>query len=287
MRSETVVVTGVGGPAGRAVRDYFVERGHRVLGTDARALDGVAPFRRVPEAADPAFPDALLRVIAEERASLLVPTVSEELPLVSANREEIRRNGCRLFISPEKAARIVHDKWLTAEALEASGARVPNSFCGSSKEELLARLSLPILSRPRIGRGGRGVELHRTGEEIPDTLSEDRIYQEFLPGEEYDVNVFADPPGVSAVLIVLRKTALKSGLFGNASAVERTEDRAVSRLVESAVRSLSLEGPLDVDVRKAVSGDPAVLEINGRLGAHARCAEEVLDLMTVLWRERR
>jgi carbamoyl-phosphate synthase large subunit len=137
-----------------------------------------------------------------------------------------------------------------------------------------------------VGRGARGVELYRTEREIPAALPRGRIYQEFLSGDEFDVNVFADAPGVPAVVVVLRKSALKFGDFGNAAAVERVEDREVGALAEAAVRSLSLEGPLDVDVRRGASGKPAILEINGRLGANVRSAEEVLDRMTASWRER-
>jgi carbamoylphosphate synthase large subunit len=258
-----------------------------VVGTDVRPVEEISAFRKVPLAADPAFLDALIRVVADTGARLLIPTVSEELPIVAEARGFFRRRGCGLFISSAEASRTIHDKWLTAQALEASGVAVPRSFCGTSKAALLTRLSLPVLSRPRIGRGGRGVEIHRSEAGIPEPISRDRIFQEFLSGEEFDVNVFADVPGVAAVVVVLRKTALKSGLFGNAAAVERTQDREIARLVESAVQSLSLEGPLDVDVRKGASGSPAVLEINGRLGSNVRTAEEVLDRMTTLWREGR
>ena len=286
MRSDVVVVTGVGGPAGRAAFDYFCGLGYRVVSTDSRELDGYSPFHKVPAASDAGFLDALLRIVADEGAGLLVPTVSEELPLVAEHREALRERGCGLFISSCEAARIVNDKWLTAEALRASAVPVPRSYCDVTRAELLESLPPPILSKPRVGRGARGIELYRTEREIPAALPRGRIYQEFLPGEEFDVNVFADAPGVPAVVVVLRKSALKFGDFGNAAAVERVEDREVGALAEAAVRSLSLEGPLDVDVRRGASGDPAILEINGRLGANVRSAEEVLDRMTASWMER-
>ena len=48
---ETVLVTGVGGPAGRASASYFANKGYRVVGTDLREVESPATdFRLVPAA---------------------------------------------------------------------------------------------------------------------------------------------------------------------------------------------------------------------------------------------
>jgi hypothetical protein len=91
-----------------------------VVGTDVRPVEGISAFRKVPLAADPAFLDALIGVVAAAGARLLIPTVSEELPIVAEARGFFRRRGCNLFISSTEASRTINDKWLTAQALEAS-----------------------------------------------------------------------------------------------------------------------------------------------------------------------
>jgi carbamoyl-phosphate synthase large subunit len=182
--------------------------------------------------------------------------------------------------------RIANDKWATVRALIAHGVPVPSSYCGESKEELLESVSFPILSKPRFGRGGRGIVIHRSSSDLPESLSTDRIYQEFLPGKEYDVNLFADPGGTNPTSVVLRKTALKDGLVGNALTVERDNDREVSELAEAAVAALSLEGPIDIDIRRGVDGRAFILEINARVGANVRAAEEILIAMITSWRDK-
>src|SRR5512143_2073961 len=95
--AETVLVTGVGGPAGRAAATWLAARGLRVVGTDLREVESpAAVFRRVPAALDPAYPSALLRLVSDERAALLVPTVTEELPLVAALRPQVLALRCAL-----------------------------------------------------------------------------------------------------------------------------------------------------------------------------------------------
>lgn len=280
-----MVVTGVGGPAGRAVSAYLRERGARVIGADMRRLEDDPAARLLPAAADSNFVPALLTLIQDEKAELVIPTVSEELPVVAEHREAIRAY-CAVLIAPAAVVRIANDKWETARALAGAGVSVPRSFSGTSKAALLAELTLPILSKPRVGRGGRGVTIHRAADELPDVLPSEVIYQEFLDGEEFDVNLFAEPGGRPVVTVVLRKTVLKSGNVGNAAAVERVHAEDVARVAEAAVGALTLEGPVDIDVRRGADGRPAILDINARVGANVRVADEVLDAMMAYWERR-
>jgi D-alanine-D-alanine ligase-like ATP-grasp enzyme len=98
------------------------------------------------------------------------------------------------------------------------------------------------------------------------------------------VNVFVEGSGEVAAVAVLRKTALRDGVTGNAAGVERAEHPAVRDEAIRAVRALELAGPLDVDVRLRRDGTPVVLEINARLGANALSAPEVLEALLAAWR---
>lgn len=129
--------------------------------------------------------------------------------------------------------------------------------------------------------------IHKNDAELAERLSTDRVYQEFLSRDEYDVNLFVQPHGNSSVSVVLKKTMLKEGVVGNALAVERVEEKEVAELARRAVRALSLEGPIDIDIRRGKDGQPAILEINARVGANVRSAEEVLTAMMESWRSQR
>jgi D-alanine-D-alanine ligase-like ATP-grasp enzyme len=74
---------------------------------------------------------------------------------------------------------------------------------------------------------------------------------------------------------------------GNALAVERVSHPGVLDLAVLAARALRLEGPLDLDVRLGAGGEPAVLEVNARLGANVLNAREVLDALDDAWRNGR
>jgi len=283
----TVLVTGVGGPAGRAGASYFSEKGCRVVGTDMVASTSAAThFRLVPAARDPAFPAALLALAERERATLAVVTVSEELPVAARLKAELRRRGCAISISDPPGADAAADKLLTARALAAAAVAVPRSFDTGARDEAVRALGFPLLSKPRQGRGGRGVVVHRSADDL-DRAAGDVVWQEFLPGEEYDVNLFVEADGRVPAGVVLRKSGLKEGLVGNALGVERVSHPGVLDLAVRAARTLRLEGPLDLDVRLGADGRPAVLEVNARLGANVLSAREVLDALDDAWRNGR
>lgn len=286
MNGLSTLITGIGGPAGRAVSEYLDEHGVSFLGADMRPLGDPESFRLLPAAADDRFIGELEQVLDREKIKLLVPTVTEELPKVSGMRDAIRRKGCAVFVSPLSAILIANDKWLTAAFLRSYGISVPRSYCGTSRQELMGTIPFPILSKPRVGRGGRGIMIHQDDADLPSILSKQRIYQEFLPGAEYDVNLFAGARGNPRVSVVLEKTALKDGLFGNAVQVRRVDEPEIAKLAEEAVRALSLEGPIDMDIRRGGNGKPAILEINARVGANVRSAEEILLAMISRWRSR-
>jgi carbamoylphosphate synthase large subunit len=284
----TVVVTGVGGPAGKAGAWYFASRGVRVVGTDIRPVESAAAFfHLVPAATAPEFPEALLRLAATERAALLVPTVTEELPRVARLRAELRRQGCALTLSDPPGIDVAGDKLDTAFALGRAGVAVPRTFAGPDRDDAARALGFPLLSKPRFGRGGRGVQVHRGPADLERAAGTEVVWQEFLPGEEYDVNLFLERDGRVPALVVLRKTGLKEGIVGNALGVERVERPDVAELAVRAVRALRLEGAIDLDVRLRSDGGPAVLEVNARLGANVLSAREVLDALDDAWRNGR
>ena len=282
----TALVTGVGGPAGRAAATWLSARSVRVVGTDVRDVRSLAwELRLVPAVSDPAFVQAMLALVEAERPTLLVPTVSEELATVARLRATLGALGCALSMGPPPGVDVAADKLLTAEALAAAGVPVPQSFPGTTpRAELLSALGLPLLAKPRIGRGGRGVQVFHDEAELPAEPRGDLVWQEFIPGDEFDVNLFVEPDGAAVASVVLRKTALRDGETGNAAGVERVDRPAVRDVAIRAARALRLAGPLDVDVRLRRDGTPAILEINARLGANSLSASEVLEALDAAWR---
>lgn len=277
-----ILVTGIGGPAGRNVSLLLLERGHTVGGTDMRrvSLPDVT-YHPVPPACDPTFLPTLASLAEEGGADLLIPTVQEELPIIAAHRAEVT---VPVVIAPYPAVHLADDKLLTAQALAAAGTPIPR-FARPSElhgpEDVTSRIGWPCLSKPRVGRGGRGITVYDSPDQWPRiaALGDTFIVQEFAFGTDYAPNIFLPPGGDSAVVVVLEKTGLREGRTGNAVGVRRVLAPDVSAVALSAVHALGLTGPLDVDIRRRADGTPVILEINARFGANVAHAPEVLDAM--------
>jgi carbamoyl-phosphate synthase large subunit len=281
-----VLVTGVGGPSGKAATVALKARGFWVLGVDMNMVSHEADqFAQVPAALDATYPDVLRRLVREHRIGWLFPTVAEELAIVADLAAELRAQGVAVFISAPAAVRICQDKWETAQALQAHGVAVPASAVGDVDDPAVCALGFPVVSRPRVGRGGRGVVVHDGPGVAPAVANP--IWQEFMDGTEYDVLFVRHPDAPHTVIMrqVFEKTALKEGRVGNAIAVKPVAAPDVAQLAEDTARALGLTGPLDMDIRRGRDGAPRLLEVNARIGAHALAAPTVFDVLVELVRQ--
>ncbi|MET1064293.1 MAG: ATP-grasp domain-containing protein [Arthrobacter sp.] len=282
-----VLVTGAGGPAGRALAAQLQDRGIPVLGTDIRELPARAGLRvvPVPPASDPDLVPALRRLVVQEGINVVIPTVSDELPQLAACRAAFGAD-VRVIIGDPGPVALANDKLCTAWHLHSAGVPVPlfgvpADFADA--DAAMAALGGPIVVKPRVSRGGRGViVLDGTMDVDWRRLPEGQIVQEFIPGAEYGPMVFGTPAHNSAApfVVVVEKTELAQGNVGNAVSTRRAEAGEaidVGNVALAAVRALGLTGPVDVDVRRRADGTPVVLEVNARFGANSGRAPELLD----------
>lgn len=273
-----ILVTGVGGPAGRSLMTLLHDHGHMVVGVDMLApYAGDMRSYRVPAATAPGFLDAVRSIAADEGVDLIIPTVSEELPVFADGW--VRGTEIPVLVSPGEAVKTADDKYLTALALQRKGVPAPRFVLPSrlrSAEELGDAVGWPCISKPRVGRGGRGVILRRE-DDWPAVagLGDAYILQEFAPGTDFAANLHVGRDGTE-IVVVLEKVELKQGIVGNAVKVQRVDVADVADVAASAARAVGLVGPLDIDVRRRVDGAPVVLEINARFGANIQHAPEVL-----------
>lgn len=278
-----ILITGVNGPAGRALGAQLASSDFTVIGADmdSTANEYYAVIEKVPAASDPSMIGRLAEIIREHHIDVLIPTVSDELPAVAAAGAELA--GCTVMIGSPEAVSTAHDKWLTMQVLAAAGVPVPRSALPSSFENLDAAfeaLGRPLIVKPRVARGGRGVGVVGNHSDLDfSALDDSWVLQEFASGEEFAPMVF-NGNGENDLAVVVRKTELKQGVVGNAVSTERVAaDEAVDvqQIALDAVRAVGLEYQADLDIRRLANGQPVVLEINARFGANSRQAPELLS----------
>jgi carbamoylphosphate synthase large subunit len=286
--STSVLVTGAGGPSGKAAIRALKDKGFRVIAADMASVGlGADAFAMVLPATDPMYLAQLDDLLSFWNISWLFPTVQEELIIVAERAATYRRRGIAVYMADPGAVAICNDKWLTAQSLAAAGVAVPRSAIGESVSAAIRPLGFPCISKPRVGRGGRHVTVHDGADTALDMplAGSDLIWQQFMPGTEYDVLLMIrrNRPVSEMIAAVFEKTSLREGRTGNALALERVSAPDVYELALAAAQALDLTGPLDMDIRRDVNGVAHVLEINARIGAHTHKAPEIFDALVDLY----
>ncbi|WP_175009386.1 ATP-grasp domain-containing protein [Cellulosimicrobium sp. TH-20] len=290
--TRTIIVTGAAGPAGRALGAQLARRPEvHAVGVDLapRAVPGFATVEAVPAAGDPAYDGATLALVRRHGDVLVVPSVSEELAhlAVLAGAAGLTRD---VVVSPPGPTAVAGDKLLTMLALDRQGVGVPphaGADALPSAADALDWAAGPVVVKPRVARGGRGVHVVETADDPAwAALDASWIVQGFAPGREYCPQVFRSPSTGETQVVVLEKTGRKEGRVGNATTVTRLEESAaadVAAVARATTLALGLVGPLDMDVRRLADGTPVVLEVNARFGAVSESAPELLDAVLREW----
>ena len=286
IHNRSILITGVGGPAGRSAVTYFKAKAFPVTGTEVRRIKSpVDSFYVIPPAEDISFPEILMDIIRRERPSLLIPTLTEELPVISQMKRDIEGEGCTVFISSPVAVDIANDKLKTFMIMAGHGITVPN-FCDefTPDEIIVSKLGFPLLSRPRFGRAGRDITIYRTYEDMLDKNKEGMVFQEYISGTEFDLNMFIDRGGGIISSVVLEKTVFRNGDMGNAISVERVERNDAVKLGIKVAGILNLEGPVAMDIRLKNDYTTVLLGINASPGRNVLFAWEILDSLLDAWK---
>lgn len=282
MTNDKILITGIGGPAGKATASFLKANNLSFIGVDMNPEIGKEypnQFFVVPPALNNDFIPCLLDIAKREGVKLLIPAVDEEFIPITTNIKLFKDAGINLIVPSLDTVKICRDKYMTADFLGKKGIPVPRTMLlGNGIGEEIKQFCFPLLIKPRSGRGGRGITVFSNEAELRDNISkfdDSFIIQDFIDGQEYDVNMFIRD-GKVLVNQVLLKTELEHGNYGNATKTVPIRDAVVEEVASKVAKVLRAEGPIDIDVRKTADGSPYVLEINPRIGANVLQAPNVL-----------
>ncbi|MGA8454009.1 MAG: ATP-grasp domain-containing protein [Streptosporangiaceae bacterium] len=267
LRSVRVMVTGAGGPAAVSVmKSLGADASVSLIAADmdpwAAGLYLVPPEARtlVPAGTDPRYADATLARCAAMGVDVLIPTCDAELRPLGKTRDEFRRAGIELLLAPDSALEVCLDKLALAERC-AGHLPVPRT-------ERLDKVAdpeswnYPVMIKPRSGSGSRGISVAASSEELLRLEpSPDFLVQDYLPGEEYSVDVLADVTGHVVAAVPRVRERVDSGV----SVAGRTvHDGELERLAAGVAAATGLTYVANVQFRRDAAGRPALLEVNPR-----------------------
>jgi carbamoyl-phosphate synthase large subunit len=260
-----VLVTGAGGAAGTAVLRALAEHDVGLVAVDcdphaAGLYLTDEPPALVPRGDDPGFVAAVADLARERRIDVVIPTVDEELVVIARAVPAFAADGVLVMVSSPEALVDTLDKH---RLVTAAAATVPCPRTELLDGQLrLAGWDLPLIVKPRSGRGGVGVAVIEEAAALAAYPRDGSwIVQELLPGDEYSVDTLISQAGEVLAAVPRLRIKVDSGVAVTARTVH---DDELERLAGAAALATGLRGPSNVQLRRDRSGRPRLLEINPR-----------------------
>jgi carbamoyl-phosphate synthase large subunit len=265
--SVTVLVTGAGGPAAVSViKSLRADPSVRLVAADmdawAAGLYLLPPDARtlIPAGLDPDFVSVVLARCVGLGVDVLIPTVDAEMRPLASARGEFAAAGIELMLAPARALDLTLDKLALASCC-AGHVLVPRTEPFDSALDP-GSWDYPVVVKPRTGSGSRDISVVVSSQELAGMArSADFIVQEYLPGEEYSIDVLADAAGHVMASVPRLRARVDSGV----SVAGRTmHDPGLEHFGAVVVTVTGLNYIANVQARRDAHGRPALLEVNPR-----------------------
>jgi len=258
-----ILVTGAGGPSAISVwKSLGASHDLHMADMDARAagLYLVAAGNRlvIPRGDAPDLVPMLIDQCRQRAIDILIPTVDAELAPLARHRAVFEAIGTRVAIADEAALELCRDKHALLAAL-ADSVAVPRWTVVTPGVDAW---DYPLFAKPRSSAGSRGLR-HISGAEDLARLPVDGSYllQQFLPGDEYSVDVYVSGAGVPIAAVPRLRMKLDSGI---AVAARTVRDAGLQDAALAAVKAAGLVYVSNVQFRADAEGVFRLLEINPR-----------------------
>ena len=274
-----ILITGAGGDIAQAMtrtlRSYFSEV--EIIGCDLSeqpfASVNFKSFYLSLPVHDPLYLSRIKDICSKEEIDLIIPVPESEIEFFS--REMINLTE-KVLIASRVAIEVGLDKLATSKFLHSLGSFAPLTF----SEFHGSGLKLPVLVKPRSGRGSKNVFICKTIADIEyhQQNIEKMIFQEILMPANMEVTcgIYATKEGKVFSIQLLRQL---SG--GRTSWARVILNEQITLLCEKIARGLNLQGAINVQLILTDNG-PKVFEINPRYSSTVEMRHQ-LGFMDLVW----
>jgi biotin carboxylase len=245
-----------------------------------------------PTAAEPeSFEDRLLDIMHRESIDLVIPCRDDDVAFLAALRDRRPDLAPRLLCGAGPLARVIGDKWLSAEFCRRNDLPFAPSLIRCSQEDrahFARQHGFPLIAKPRRGYASQDVYLLFNQEQFDRAIErDDSIVQKFLgdpravddflaaieangvplyhsfQGMKHSIQALIAPDGDVAHVICTRNISRQR----RSKWVEPDTDPASRKLGMRCAKAFATEGwrgPLNIQCQKDATGELLIHEFNGR-----------------------
>ena len=210
----------------------------------------------------------IITICEQEEIGLIVSVFDPELIMLSKMQKFFQQKGILVNTSETSVIETCMDKFKMIQFLkEHELPYIPTFKCSHEVIQAIEQkeIEFPIFMKPRLGSGSVGITiLHNMNElEAIKEQSEGMIFQEYMSGSEFGVDVYIDFVS-NEVVSIFTKKKLKMRA-GETDKSISYKDQKLFDLINSFVLKLGLKGANDIDVFEK-NGEYYISEVNPRFG---------------------
>jgi carbamoyl-phosphate synthase large subunit len=213
----------------------------------------------------------LKKIIESYKIDIVLSTRDEEIVLLSNNRELFEDLDCFLLASKKNSVSLCYDKLNLARFFAKNNISHPKTY-KYGELKTLKSTKFPLICKPRYGKGSMGIFLARNFTVIKHQIIDTKnyIFQEYIKGHEYTVDVLNDL-NEKILSIIPRKRVLVKGGESIISVTEKNQQ--IIDMTQNIVEKIGFIGHINL---QCIIEDqqPYFIEINPRFGGASNTAFE-------------
>jgi carbamoyl-phosphate synthase large subunit len=262
----SVLVPGAAGPAGINTIKSLKMAGFsgKIIATDSSILSAgffmASAHVVMPKVVDEVnYMMKLEQVINDHNIEVLMPSSGYDIQPYSKHRKQIEELGAKPVVSDLESMEICYDKMMTFQKLNG---KFDMPFTTTNPDKIP---EFPIIAKPRREKGGYDMMIIEHENDLRQATSKfpDLIFQEYLPGAEYTIDVLCDLNKKPLVAVPRIRLETIGGISTKGKVVH---DPQIERICMDIADYVGIRGPCCIQMKEAKDGTLKLVEINPRMG---------------------
>ncbi len=299
LKDIVVMITGAGAPGAPGIIKSLRlnnERKIKIIGVDASLGESVGvgmvdASYKIPQAKEHSFINEVLKICLKESVDVIIPLVTMELFVFSKNKKLFEDNNIQVQVSDYEQLNIANNKYNLMKFCRNNDIPYPEFYIVRSIDEFKEKAKLlgypekKICFKPPVSNGLRGFRIINDSADKMNSLIHEKpnnvyigfdeflqiakdanyfpelLLMEFLPGEEFSVDVLVDN-GRCLAVIPRSRDKIKMGISFVGTTIE---DREIIEYSKNLVENLNLNGNIGLQFKRDINGIPKIIESNPRV----------------------
>ncbi|EJP6470958.1 ATP-grasp domain-containing protein [Clostridium sporogenes] len=255
----------------RYFKKELLGRGNVVVADCSRlapALYDADKYYIVPRCMEKNYVDEIKKICIEEKISLIIPLLEDDLLVISKNKNEFEKLGIKCLISDYDIIEKCFDKYIMFEYFQNNGFKTQLTYKDIKnfmKDNKNKKIQFPVFIKPNKGCGSNSTDVVENLEmlEVIFKRNDDFLIQELMSGREIGVDVYVDIISKEVVAIFAKEKIRMLG--GETDKSLSFKDEKLFTIIKQFVEKMNLIGVIDIDVFE-VDDEYYISEVNPRFG---------------------